>query len=292
MAHAIEVRSIPFEFGTEIAPVWHPAMPEWSHMVNGASMTMPYLEPFLNRTMRAALEHIDDADLREDVDGFVRQEAQHYRNHRRYNELLKANGYEELAMVEDTFTADYAALEKRPLAWRLAYSAGFETMTMGITEWLVNDRESLFRDADPVVASFVLWHMVEETEHKSVAFDVFQAVSGNYWLRIAGLVWGSLHVGFMSRRAYMVMLKKDGRWRNLRSRLRLWGMVVRFFGKAGSAMLRALRPDYHPDKVSDPEWVGKWVGEWQRGYADGPAKLVPLLDTGEPGLPAAFATPT
>lgn len=148
MAHDIKVRKIPFEFPDAINPQWHSKKPEWSHMVNGASLTMPYLEPFLNRTMRAALDHIDDPDLREDVDGFVRQEAQHYTNHRRYNEMLKANGYPELADVEATYEEDYEALDRRSLAWRLAYSAGFETMTMGITEWLINDRESLFKDAD------------------------------------------------------------------------------------------------------------------------------------------------
>lgn len=284
MAHAIEVRKIPFEFDNDIPPVWHPTQREWSHMVNGASLTMPYLEPFLNRTMREALGKIHDPDLRADMDGFVRQEAQHYTNHRRYNETLKANGYPELANVEATFETDYEALEKRSLEWRLAYSAGFETMTMGITEWLINDREDLFHGADPTVTSLVLWHMVEETEHKSVAYDVFQAVSGRYWLRIAGLLWGSLHVGLMSRRAYIAMLKKDGLWRNIRSRMRLWKMVGRFFGKAGSAMLRALRRDYHPDKVEDPNWID----QWRFAFAEHRTGLVPLLNTAEKGIPPQF----
>lgn len=290
MAHAIEVRKIPFEFtdaatdATASASHWHPTQLEWNHMMNGASLTMPYLEPFLNRTMREALTYIDDADLREDIDGFIRQEAQHYKNHRRYNEILKANGYEELAEVEASFEADYAALEKRSLEWRLAYSAGFETMTMGVTEWLVNDRESLFHGADPMFASFILWHMVEETEHKSVAYDVFQKLSGRYWLRIAGLVWGSLHVGLMSRRAYIVMLKKDGRWNQLSTRLRLYKMIGRFFVRAGTAMVRALRPGYHPDKVEDPAWVH----QWREAYAGQGGNFVPLLDTTQQGIPPKF----
>ena len=287
MAHAIEVRKIPFEFTADIPPGWHPTQREWSHMVNGASLTMPYLEPFLNRTMREALDRIDDADLRADVDGFIRQEAQHYTNHQRYNEMLKANGYPELTAVEATFAADYAALEKRSLEWRLAYSAGFETMTMGITEWLINEREELFRSANPTVTSFVLWHMVEETEHKSVAYDVYQTVSGRYWLRIAGLLWGSLHVGFMSRRAYIAMLKKDGLWRSFASRLRLWKMVGRFFRKAGSAMLRALRPGYHPDKIDDPAWVD----QWRRAYAGRAAGFVPLLNLDAEQIRPDFGRP-
>ena len=287
MAHAIEIRKIPFNFSNGIPPLWNPEQHEWSHMVNGASLTMPYLEPFLNRTMREAMAAIDDPDLREDIDGFVRQEAQHYTNHRRYNETLKANGYPELAEVEASFEADYAALEKRSLQWRLAYSAGFETMTMGITEWLINDRAALFTGADPTVTSLVLWHMVEETEHKSVAFDVYQSVSGRYWLRLAGLLWGSLHVGLMSRRAYIAMLKKDGQWRNFRSRLRLWKMVCRFFVKAGAAMLDATRPTYHPDKRADPAWVD----QWRDAYGGNADNFVPLLNTKDNNIAPVFALP-
>ncbi len=284
MAHNIEVRNIPFEFDGKVKPVWHRAQREWGHMLNGASLTMPYLEPFLNRTLREALDDIDDPDLRADVDGFIRQEAQHYRNHRRYNEVLKANGYPELAEVEATFEQDYSQLEQQSLARRLAYSAGFETMTMGVTEWLINDRTRLFHGADPTVTSLVLWHMVEETEHKSVAFDVYQAVCGRYWLRVYGLLHGSFHVGFMTRRAYIAMLKKDGLWGRFTSRLRVWKMVGRFFLKAGPAMIRALRPGYHPDKVSDPDWVD----EWRRAYSNKDPAQVPLLNTTVAEIPPVF----
>lgn len=285
MAHAIEVRRVAFEFTDGIAPVWHPKRREWSHMINGASLVMPYLEPFLNRTLREALAGIDDPELRQDVDGFVRQEAQHYANHRRYNEMLKANGYAELAAVEKTYEADYQALERCSLDWRLAYAAGFETMTMGITEWLVNDREALFADADPTVASLVLWHMVEETEHKSVAFDVYQAVCGRYWLRVAGLIRGSFHVGFMARRGYVAMLKKDGVWYSLPSRLRTWAVVARFFVKAGAAMVRALSPRYHPDRIDDPAWVA----QWRQAYARQGGDSAPVLATTRRGIPPQFA---
>lgn len=284
MAHDIRVRQVPFEFEGRVEPIWHPTAHEWAHMVNGASLTMPYLEPFLNRTMREARSHIDDEDLLEDIDGFVRQEAQHFQNHRKFNEELKTNGYSELASVEATYEADYKDIEKLSLAKRLAYSAGFETMTMGVTEWLINDRDELFQGADPIVVSMVLWHMVEETEHKSVAFDVFQSISGSYWLRVYGLLYGSLHVGFMSRRAYMAMLKKDGLWGRLSSRIRVWMMVGRFFLKAGPAMLRALVPSYHPDKISDPSWVE----EWRQKYEELDKKRVPLLNTTAPGIPANF----
>lgn len=58
------VRRIPFGFPEDISPHWHPARPEWSHMITGGSLAMPYLEPFLIDTMRDALEHIDDPGAR------------------------------------------------------------------------------------------------------------------------------------------------------------------------------------------------------------------------------------
>ncbi len=284
MAHAIEVRKIPFEFDANVAPAWHPRKREWSHMVNGASLAMPYLEPFLNRTMRDALPHIKDPDLQADVDGFVRQEAQHYTNHRRYNEMLKAKGYAELSAVEETFAADYEKLDTRSLNRRLAYAAGFETMTMGMTEWLINNRNRLFRGSDPTVTSLVLWHMVEETEHKTVAYDVFQALSGSYWLRIYGLLHGSMHVGFLARRGYRSMLKKDGLWRNPRSRLQVWKLVASFFFRASGAMLNSLQPGYHPSKRSDPVWADRW----REAYSRGEEGLVPLLSTDADDIAPSF----
>ena len=201
----IVVRRIPFVLNEGIDPVWNPGKREWSHMVNGASLTMPYLEPFLIKTMREALPHIDDERLREEAQGFVEQEAQHYQNHRRYNDMLKSKGYEVLEQVEEGYRDEYAALSRCSLRWKLAYSAGFETMTVGVTEWLIRGRRKLFQNADPMVTSFVLWHMVEETEHKSVAIDVYRACYDDYVTRSAGLFWGSLHAAILARRAYVAL---------------------------------------------------------------------------------------
>lgn len=279
------VRRIPFRFDEGIDPVWNTARPEWSHMVNGASLTMPYLEPFLIKTVREALAKVDDPKLKADVEGFMGQEGAHYRNHRRYNDILKAR-YPELAEVEAMMERDYAKFQKRSLKWRLAYTAGFETMTIGMTEWLLYQRGDLFAGADTNVSSLVLWHMVEETEHKNVAFDLYKHLyGGDYFAQQWGLIVGSFHVAWMSRKGYKRMLKRDGRWGRLSSRLALYGMVARFFWHASPAMLRALIPGYHPTKVKDPAWVEHWASAYE-SLGEGE---IPLLDTSNPEIPARFA---
>lgn len=284
-AHApIIVRRIPFAFDEAINPVWHPARPEWSHMVNGASLAMPYLEPFLIRTVTEALKQVDDPALKADVHGFIGQEGVHFQSHRRYNEILKRH-YPELGQVETGLEADYRRFQKRSLKWRLAYTAGFETMTMGITEWLIRSRGQLFAGSDSAIASLVLWHMVEETEHKNVAWDLYNHLYGDWRGRAWGLVCGTAHVALASRKGYAAMLRRDGLWRNPLSRLRLWIMVARFLIHTSPAMLRSLLPGYHPARVRDPAWVARWAD----AYASLPEGEIPLLDTADPQIPARFA---
>jgi predicted metal-dependent hydrolase len=278
------VRKIPFSFLEKAKPHWNSQSPEWCHMVSGASLTMPYLEPFLIKTVLETVPHLKNKDLKEDARGFVGQEGQHFVNHQRYNDMLKENGYTDLAVVEEEMTQDYERLQGKSLKWRLAYTAGFETMTMGITEWLIKDRKALFEGADPMVVSLVLWHMVEETEHKSVAFDLYEDVFGSYDARVFGLFYAAYHVAKFSRRGYVRMMKRDGTWTKLSCRLRLWGMVARFGFNVAPSLLRALWPSYHPNRVTDPAWVGRW----SEAYRDLPEDRIPLLDTSDPEIPAQF----
>ena len=284
------VRRIPFEFTDDIDPHWKHGEPEWSHMVNGASLTMPYLEPFLIDSVRDALESIDDPAVREAAKGFNAQEGQHFRQHRRYNEILKAKGYPELARVEESMQASYDRMrERRSLQFRMAYTAGFESMTLGVTAWLVEQRRRLFGGADPRVASFVLWHFVEEAEHKRVAFDVYQAACPGYWMRALGVIVGSLHLMWLTRRGYVAMLKRDGLWWNPRSRLRLWRRVLEFMSYALPYIVRSLSPRHDPSHEPDLEWVRAWI----RGYAmQSDADRVPLVDTASADLPPPFSEAT
>jgi predicted metal-dependent hydrolase len=285
-------RRIPFEFPDDLNPVWHPTDPEFSAMVNGASLVMPYLEPFLIRTMREALPQVDDAAVAESGRAFNTQEQHHYQAHRRYNELLKRSRYPQLAAIEADMVASYARLSKRDLRARLAYTAGFEAMTLGVTRWLVDERRTLFGGSDSRVASFVLWHFVEESEHKCVAHDVWHALHGadrgGVWLaRAIGVLHGSLDVMWYSMRGYRAILKHDGRWWSPRSRLRLFRRLMGFVGTVAPYLCRALLPGHDPRQERDPQWVEDWMA----GYAAAPPAGVPLLDTAHPDLPVPFPNP-
>jgi len=281
----IVIRAFAFEFPADLDPVWVPGNPVRSHMFNGLSLTMPYLEPYLIKSTQAAMAHIDVPELLEDMRGFNGQEARHYQCHRRLNELLKANGYPELAEVERRMSASFERLSKMSLRTQLAYNAGFECMTNGFTHWLINKRRKLFRGSSPHIASFWLMHMVEETEHKTVAYDVYMAYSGQYLPRAIGVFHGSFHLIGWGLIGMWAALKKDKALGKPATMLGLVREVSSMIYNVGPYLLRALSPWHNPRCEDDPAWMKDWIAGHAELSADA---LIPLVDTNSDDMPVPF----
>ena len=92
-AEKMPVRKMDFEFPDDIDLVFIEDDPEASYLFVGAWMMLPYLEPFLIRTVRKASEQIDDPNLKEEASRFCSQEGQHYQQHQyyRYNLFLRCS---------------------------------------------------------------------------------------------------------------------------------------------------------------------------------------------------------
>ena len=270
------VRRMRFPYPDSLRAWWNPARPEFSQVVNSASLAMPYLEPYLIETMRKAREKLHDPKLIADVDAYIAQEATHFRQHQLFNKRLADLGYKTVPRHEAKLKADYDAFtDTRSLTFNIAYAEGFEAMGLTVGHMLVKDRAYLFGGADPAVSSLILWHFVEEIEHKCVTFDVFKALDGRYAWRIYGLLYATIHIMARSRQAYRAMLIEDGRWFTLKSRLTLYGLVIRHFADLLPRLFRILKPSYDPRQVDDPPWVK----EWWRMHKDGRENLGELDTT-------------
>jgi uncharacterized protein len=253
------VRAMPFSFADKNKH-WNSQRPEFSQIVNSASLAMPYLEPYLIRSMRAARGQITDPALQEELDQYVKQEAAHYKQHRRFNDTLRAAGYQCIDTLEQTLADDYEALEqRRSLRFNLAYAEGFESMALAIGQMLIEEREYLFRNSEPAVASLVLWHFVEEIEHKNVAFDVLHHLHPGYLLRITGLVYATVHIMLRTRQGYKALLREDKLWQAGASRWALAKVLIRIFRSLIPKLLRILKPGYHPSQITDPTWGQEWA---------------------------------
>lgn len=185
------------KFDFEKADVVWSQNPECAMVWNAMSTSAPIVEPWLNRVMMAARKTLQPKDgaLKAEIDEFVRQESNHYRMHNEFNVQLKKFGYVIAARKDRAFQDELRDLLKgKSLAFNAAYCAGFENFTLFSSKFMFEEAGDLFKEGDLAGSDMWLWHMAEEYEHRSVCHDVFAAVSGNYFMRIYGLVYSFIHL--------------------------------------------------------------------------------------------------
>lgn len=234
---------------------WSP-VPEFAHLNNGASATIPYVEHYLNNVMNEVRQHhcADNPALRDEIDLFIRQEAIHARYHIAFNRQMFAAGYEGLKPIIDKAVRDLQCLrETRSLAFNLAYCAGFETTATFSAKYALETCDGYFKGADSYGANLFQWHVAEEFEHRASVHKALHAVSGSYVNRIAGLVYSFWHINKMFGAGAQVILAKyregmtaeeERRSKRIERRLK-----IRQFGYLLPRMLRLLSPWYDPQTI-------------------------------------------
>jgi len=209
MSHQpIVVRQMDFDFPADIDPVVVAGDPEQSYMMIGLSLLLPYLEPYLIRTMKEAKKQISDPELIDDLERFSAQEGQHYRQHMLLNDAIRLQGFPKLAELEKVLDADYRRFSKtRSLRFNLAYAEGFEALTTATARFSFERGPE--PNTHPSVAALFQWHLVEELEHRTVAFDIYQHVCGGYAYRLIAGLYAQWHMGSFIYRVMRYMLEAD-----------------------------------------------------------------------------------
>jgi len=251
---------------------WSGGDPFRTAFFNALSITFPLGEKFFIDSVRAFSKQIEDENLREDVRGFIAQEAQHHREHQKYNErLCELRGYD-LAEMEARWSSriTWTGENASPIQ-RLAVTVAFEHLTALLADGILRST-SWFEGVDPRIVSLWKWHAVEETEHKAVAFDVYRAVGGDEARRCRMLRAVTLLLARDVARNMYEMLKVDGKHLDPR----VWWSGLRFlFGRNG-LVTRSVRgwrsftrAGFHPWDHDNRELLREWVAEQPLASDDG-----------------------
>lgn len=233
---------------------WFGGRPLATHLANGLNLLFPAGERFFIRSVRAYLDDLDDPELLERVRGFFGQEGHHAREHQRFFEMMEAQGLDIQTFLRFYERVGFDWIEKRIFGkeMRLATTVACEHFTATLAEGALSD--DVLDHAHPVMAQLLRWHAAEEIEHKSVAFDVLQAVNPSYRLRVQGFVLASVTlIGFWAIATVMLMRQEKGigareAFAQL-GEVRAQGRM--FDGTMRSALLDYLRRDFHPSQVAN-----------------------------------------
>jgi uncharacterized protein len=235
-----------------------------SHLAASLSSVFPDGEDFFVRSVRHYRDQITDPELKRDVGGFIGQEAVHGREHRAFNDRLHELGYPTKRF--ERITRKVLGTRERLLspASNLAATAALEHFTATLAELLLSDEDARDLFGHEEVRNLFLWHALEESEHKAVAFDVYRAVGGTERMRVVTMK--IIRIGFVTAMAVQIVVSLLGdRATYRRGALRRSWRRVRRSPLVSRELWRQLKeydqPHFHPDDRDTSQLVEQWRAE-------------------------------
>lgn len=175
----LEIRRLRFDLDGDVPFNWNPDNPAFSTYMNMVSIMAICFEKMIVAAVKEAMPLIEDTGVADEADAFLRQEAQHASAHRQHLRAL-IRRHPGLQQTLDDAVASYDHLTNTtPLNYRLAYIADLEATFTPFFKMLLDNESTLFRPGDERVSSLLLWHFVEEVEHRSSALVIYDAVVDN-----------------------------------------------------------------------------------------------------------------
>jgi hypothetical protein len=237
-------------------------------LFNALSMSFPFGEQFFIDSVREGFKALpaDKQDaFRAEVQGFVGQEATHRRLHSLYNAHL-----EKLGLVntwEPRARARLKMMEGQDIRHWLGITAANEHFTAIFADFMLHNAD-LLGNHDPRLKTLWLWHSAEESEHKTTAFDLYQALGGSHGWRVKWMRRVTVFFLVDTLRQTVRNLHEDGtlwKWSTWKSG------ASYLFGKRGLVRLTYkpwrdyFRRDFHPNQ-QDSTASQRWLVQHQDQY--------------------------
>ncbi|MBA3771896.1 MAG: metal-dependent hydrolase [Ramlibacter sp.] len=265
---ALVVRRLLVDMEAPIARHWCGGDAFRTALFNALSMSFPVGEQFFIDSVRNGFKTLPaekQARFRTEMHGFVGQEATHRRLHALFNEHL-----DKLGLVNQwapRASRRLKLLEGQDPRHAVAITAANEHFTAIMADWMLRNADFVASD-DARLTTLWLWHSAEESEHKSTAFEIYQALEGTHAWRIT---WfrriTAIFLGDTLRQT-VNNLRRDGtlwRWRTWKS------AASCLFGRRG-LIRQAYRPwreylrrDFHPSQ-QDSSPAQRWLDEHADRY--------------------------
>lgn len=118
--------------------------------------------------------------------GRVRSGLSAYQKHADFNKVVLARNYPGPADDFEGF------MRERSDRFNVGFVEGFESFTSQNSMALLHSGLYEHKRSEPHFAGLFKWHLIEEIEHRNVAFDIYEHLYGNSLVR-ASLCWVAQH---------------------------------------------------------------------------------------------------
>lgn len=255
----IPPRRVMMNFDNSDTGYWYADSPFLTYFWSAFSILLPEGEQFFVKAVRHYRDQITDEDLKAAISGFIGQEALHTQGHQVLNDFINAKQLP-AAELEGQLKVLLDNVGKIHPRLNLAATICLEHFTALMGEQLlaeVDHHEAVAEDIRPLW----MWHALEETEHKAVAWDVYEQTGGGYVMRTATMALTTTILGAVMAYSTARLMHADGKLLNVRDNVK--GMRA-LFGRRGR-MTRLLpkyldffRPGFHPNDHDTNALVTEW----------------------------------
>jgi predicted metal-dependent hydrolase len=257
----IERRIVRFDYTDIEGTSFHSGNPVLSAFWVGLSSTFPLGEAEFIRSVKLFEGQVTDPKLKADVADFAAQEAHHGLQHKKLNKHFDDNGFS-TKKVEDLISKE---IDKRTVKWsdkkRLMHTVCAEHVTAVMAHFALTHPDSM-REVPESFRNMFLWHAIEEIEHKSVAFDVYQSTVGDMAAlkrHYFGFIFYEFPLSYFLITRFL--LKDRGHKATWAERKDLFKFL---FGKGGMVSsvkhlyMMFFKKGFHPWNHDDSELIGEW----------------------------------
>ena len=252
----LTVRKLEVDLSQGFARHWHGGNAFLSQYYNALSMSFPVGEQSFIDAVKGGLallgdlpDTLENARLRRDAVQFIGQEATHRHIHGLYNAQLEKQGLVNRWQHWATRRIDYGRKHNINARHLLAITAAYEHCTAVFADGTLR-YGSWFDAAEPRMATVWRWHAAEETEHRALAFDLYQAVGGNYAWRMRWYLYVLVLFALDAIRQTVLNLWHDG---TLFKPGTWWSAAKFFWGRNGvvwrctGPLLTYFKRNFHPN---------------------------------------------
>ena len=263
----------------DVRPDWAPNR-EFAHNVNASSTIPAYVEPYLIKVMQRAKLVLParEEQLHREIDIFIAQEAQHFRQHNKFNRRIRET-YPAILRHEKQLEQDYEEqLKQRSLKFNLAYCEGFESMGPPAAIMWFERYDQFLEGADHAPVALWKWHMAEEYEHREVCFRLFRSLYarslwGRFWngwlYRCYGFLSAARHLGAYSKTVSMELIATD-RGKMAPAEVERSKENARIFAthlkkNTLPQLAKIFSPFYDPGKKPEPRGLTEYLRRFEKG---------------------------
>lgn len=258
----IPPRRMDFAFAQSTPRYWYGDDAFVSLYFGMLSALFPEGEQFFVDSVRHFRDRIQDPVLKAQIAGFIGQEAMHTKEHQSLNAAMQKMGVP-LEDIDRELKPILGLVRKiTTKRMQLAATCALEHFTATIAEQLLRDPQHR-QNAHPEVRGLWLWHALEENEHKTVAYDVYEQVGGNYPERVVVMMAATAIFLGLTTWWHGKLLAKDKRLFRFRDNWKgvtyLWGRKG-LFTKLMPQYLDYYKPGFHPNDHDTRELLEEWRG--------------------------------